>query len=149
MSKELLKKAADRIEELERANAKLATDLATATDEKVKLAQHIDQVKTASVKQEETAAKAKAELGSKAKTAADKLFSHGLLNTTERRDIFASRILSDHGEALDALSKVAEHVNDAPKIATVVPGDESKTETADAAWDRAASKFLGRAGGSR
>jgi DNA-binding FrmR family transcriptional regulator len=141
MSKELLKKAADQIEALEKA-------LAEKSEECVKLAQHIEGVKTAADKQEAEAAQAHAALAVKAKTAAAKLRAHNQLTTDERADQWAALVLSDHGQALDSLAKLADHLSDAPKIASVVPSTQ-KTETANDVWDSRIASWSSRTGGTR
>jgi hypothetical protein len=132
-----LKQAADKIEKLATALEKAEADLAlakTAAAQAEKVAEQAKQAKTAS-----DAAQAK--LGGLAKEAADKLLAAGLLSNAEKRDLFASQILNDHGSAISQISKLAAHVR-APKLGSVVVGTEHVAQTADQAWEARIAKHV-------
>lgn len=136
MSKELLKQAADKIEELEKA-------LAEKTAECVKLAEHIQSEKTAADKHQADAEKTQTDRVAVAKVAADKLLTKGAISTSENADKWTALVSQDHGQALKALSKLAELVNDsAPKVGTLVVSGEGQTKSANEVWDERLSKFL-------
>jgi ABC-type phosphate transport system auxiliary subunit len=138
--KTLLIKSAETIESQTQRIAELEAALVTAGDEKLRLAQHIEQTKTASEATTKEASEAiearKAELAAKAKVAAEKLFQSGAIANEQNRDAFAARML-DHGTALEALAKVAEKVSTAPKVATAVPRISSdEVETSESIWQK-------------
>ena len=124
--------AAGRIEEQE-TRAKVASEKLAAADK----------TKTASEKE---SAGHKAELGTLAKVAADKLLESGLLSNAEKRDQFASTCL-DHKSALAQLGKLASLVQ-APKLGSVVAAGNAVgvEKTANQAWDERAAGHLARLG---
>jgi hypothetical protein len=132
---ELLIKSAETIEAHEAEIAQLKKDLQAKTAECVTLSQSIQQTKTASDTASADAEAVKAKLAGFAKTAADETFKAGLLDSEERRDQFAAKLL-DHETALKALSKVAAKVPTAPKHSTVVKRESATVETADDLWQR-------------
>ncbi len=132
---DMLIKSAEALEAQAAQIVELETKLATEVAEKTKLAEHIAQAKTASEKNDAASEAAKADIAAKAKLAADAALRAGLLANEERRDQFAAKI-QDPVQALEALAKVAEKVNTAPKVATVVPRIEAQGETADDVWAR-------------
>jgi hypothetical protein len=147
MSAKLIKQAADTIEAQATKIAELESALTTKTEENTKLAAELSSSKDAGSKRDQAAQEAAAKIAPLAKTAADKLFDRGLLSSPERRDQFAANVLS-HEKALDALTKVADYIDSAPKVGTVVI-NETKPETADDVWDRHTVSALNRLPGAR
>ena len=125
MSKELLIKAAEQIEQLAAENTSLKAQLASSA-----------QAKTASAKGD---ADAQAKLAGLAKVASQNLRNAGLLSTDERRDAFAATLISHPETALDCLAKTAEFVR-APKLGSVVVDTTVKTASANATWDAAVAR---------
>ncbi len=134
MSKELLKQAADRIEELEKA-------LETKSAECVTLAESIKSEKTAAEEAQAAADKVHTERVAVAKVAADKLLNNGGLSTSEKADQWAALVSGSHEQSLKALSKLAELIPSAPRVGQlVVTGEQPKT--ANEAWDFQISKYV-------
>ncbi len=132
---DILIKSAEALDAQAAKIVELEASLATEVAEKVKLAEHISNAKTASEKSEQVVETAKATIAALAKTAADAALRAGLLGSEERRDQFAAKI-QDPAQALEALAKVAEKVNTAPKVATVVTRIDSQLETSEDVWAR-------------
>jgi hypothetical protein len=134
MSKELLKQAADRIEELEKA-------LEGKSTECVQLAESIKSEKTASEKEAADADKVHAEHVAVAKVAADKLLHNGGLSTQEKADTWAALVSGSHAQSLKALSKLAELLPSAPRVGQLVVSTE-QPKTANETWDERINKYL-------
>lgn len=147
MNSTLIKTAADTIEAQATKIAELEATLKTQKEESTKLAQEVCQVKDAGDKSDKAAQESAAKVAPLAKLAADKLYDRGLFSTPERRDQFAANILG-HDKALDALAKIADYVETAQKVGTVVV-NETSPETADDVWNRHTVHALQRLPGAR